>query len=344
MRISIVFDIKPAPAGGGYQFMRALREYLISQGVYEENPHKSDVILFNSHQEAKLVTSLKKEYPHKLFIHRIDGPISLYSSKQDKRDSIVYALNKWIADCTIFQSNWSEEMNYELGLPKKECRSVIYNAPDDSIFYRNTDDVKQSAKIKLIATSWSMNENKGFDVYKWLDDNLDFNKYEMSFVGRSPVEFNNIKCIKPLPSDRLAEILRESDIFITASRKDPCSNSLIEALHCGLPAIAYHDGGHPEIIKGGGELFENPQEIPLLLEKMVGNYKDYVGLISVDSIDLIGEQYLSFIRSVYNKMQQGKLKKRKFSFIYSMIIGYYLMKYRITSVFNYFLRKLRDDK
>jgi hypothetical protein len=34
-------------------------------------------------------------------------------------------------------------------------------------------------------TSWSDNERKGADTLAWLDRNLDFDRYELTFVGRA---------------------------------------------------------------------------------------------------------------------------------------------------------------
>ena len=54
------------------------------------------------------------------------------------------------------------------------------------------------------------------------------------------------------------------------SQDDPCSNSLIEALHCGLPAIVLNSGGHPEIIGNAGVKFKNRKEIIEAIEAAKG--------------------------------------------------------------------------
>ena len=226
--IHIAFTTIDGPAGGGNQFLMSLKKYLQSIKVYEENSKKADVILFNSHQHASQVAKIKLKCPDKLFVHRIDGPMQLYNKATDKRDSIVFTANKYLADATIFQSAWSREKNYHLGLNKKKAQATISNAPDPTIFNREGKSLfSTERKARLIATSWSSNWNKGFGVYKWLDEHLDFEKFEMIFIGNSPVKFKKIKHIPPLNSKNIAQKLKESDIFITASQKDPCSNSLI---------------------------------------------------------------------------------------------------------------------
>jgi glycosyltransferase involved in cell wall biosynthesis len=158
----------------------------------------------------------------------------------------------------------------------------------------------------LIATSWSPNWKKGFDVYQWLDDNLDFNKYEMLFVGKSPVQFKNIRIIPPLSSEDIAEKLKESDIFIFASPIEACSNSLLEALHCGLPAVGPDQSSTPELIGKGGETFSKPAEVPHLLEKITKNYRKYQTSICNPSMEDVGKRYYDFMTRVESHKEKTK--------------------------------------
>src|SRR3546814_14910554 len=114
----------------------------------------------------------------------------------------------------------------------------------------------------------------------------------MRFIGQSPIAFLNISHIPPLTTAELTAQYRESDIFITASRNDPCSNALIEALHCGLPAIAKRDGGHPEIIGKGGALIDDVRQVPTLLEELSARYAIYRKAIRAPSLSDDGNAYM----------------------------------------------------
>lgn len=129
----------------------------------------------------------------------------------------------------------------------------------------------------------------------------------MTFVGNSPVEFDNITHISPKPSEELASILKNHDIFITGSEKDPCSNSLIEAMHCGLPAIALNSGGHPEIIGRGGELFNDFNSLVNSIKKVAKKYSNYQKSINLPSIDKVAKKYHKFAFKVDSKEKQGDL-------------------------------------
>src|SRR5262249_46155878 len=70
-------------------------------------------------------------------------------------------------------------------------------------------------------------------------------------------------------SRALAELLRGCDVYLATSRDDPCSNALLEALACGLPAAYLRSGGHPELVGDAGLPFDAPEAVPAVLERLV---------------------------------------------------------------------------
>lgn len=339
MKIHILFDFQAGASGGGNQFLKALKQYFEKKNTYCDDVNKADAIVFNSHHKLKYSLNLKQKYPKKLFIHRIDGPITL-TRDTENFDYELYQFNNYIADATIFQSEWSKQQNYKLGLSKQQFETTIINAPDISIFNKtDKQKFKSSGKIKIIATSWSPNIKKGFDVYKWLDNNLDFNKYEMTFCGNSPLEFKNIKHIQPLPSNELAKQLKQHDIYITATQKDACSNSLIEAMHCGLPAIALNDGGNPEIIKKGGELFNKKEEIPLLIKKIEEKYTFYTNNINLNNIEKTANMYFNFINSCFAETKAKTYKVKQLHTKNILYLKYIHWKFKILNELGKYINK-----
>jgi glycosyltransferase involved in cell wall biosynthesis len=233
-----------------------------------------------------------------LYVHRVDGPIDVYRGRNDGADRGIHTVNKRFADKTIFQSRYSLEKHMELGMDFKNP-IVIMNAADPEIFnLYDRIEFSRNRKVRLIASSWSDNVNKGAALYKWLDENLDWERFEMTFVGRSPVTYKNIRMLPPVDSMGMARLFREHDIYLTASRNDPCSNSLIEALNCGLPAVYLRSGGHPEIVKQAGVGFESAEEIPGLLDQVSDAYEAFQSRISMPSIENVSEEYLRVLELV----------------------------------------------
>ena len=339
MKMSILHNLREEPWGGGNQFLKALRAEWIRQGVYRESSKDADVILINSYPFGAEhlfdeLWRIKKVHPEKIVLYRLDGPISTIRQKDAEIDRIIRAWNRLIADGIIFQSSWCEEKNRTGFGIYSRYQTIIHNAPDPTLFNKNQRPPQNSSKIRLIATSWSANQRKGFDLYAYLDTHIDFSKYEMTFVGNSPVSFKHIKMIKPVSSIELASILREHDIFITASKTDPCSNSLIEALSCGLPAVALNDGGHPELVQDGGELFQNTQDVIEKIDLVANNLSSYKEHLPVFNLTDVAKGYLTFAKHLLDERDAGRSAPKRAHGLGLTKIKSMILCWRIKNVWN----------
>jgi glycosyltransferase involved in cell wall biosynthesis len=295
--LSIFHQFTPPPSGGGHQFLRALWRETETHGLKVENnsiSHTTRACLFNSFNfDEQRLRRLRRASV--LYVHRVDGPIDVYRGRNEGVDRHIWQISQEFADKTIFQSRYSLEKHLALGMQFKNP-FIALNAVDPAIF--NSKDrlpFSPNRKTRLIASSWSDNPNKGSSVYAWLDKHLDWNRFEFVFVGRSPVRFQNISMIDPMPSNELANYLRQNDIYITASQNDPCSNSLIEALSCGTPALYLKSGGHPEIVKNAGLGFDSPEEIPALLDQIIADHASYQANIDIPTLHSITSFYLQLL-------------------------------------------------
>lgn len=323
MKLNILYNFKDGPWGGGNQFLKLIRKHFREFGVYEDNPENANVILFNSYPFnseylfTKVFTLLKK-YGNKTIIHRLPGPFYYTRGRDIEVDRSLFLFNEKFTDGTIFQSSWSKEKCYELGMKNNNLEKVIINAPDEDIFYsKNSVGSVENKRIKIVASSWSTNMNKGFDIYKYLDENLDFDRYEMTFIGNTAIDFKNIVHIQPVDSIVLADLLRENDIFLTASKNDSCSNSLIEALQCGLPAVVLRSGGNLEAMGGGGVFFDNKNEVLGAIEKTALNLEYYSKKILIKKSTKIAQEYYDFCYRAYQK----KIDKKISVFDYLHLLG-----------------------
>lgn len=293
MKVYIEFDFKDV-CGGGNNFLFRLSKQFGNLNVLSSSKD-ADVILFNSHHNIDKVKELRRIYPNKVFVHRVDGPMRLYNKKSDQRDDIVVNINKQ-ADAIVFQSFWSKEKNIEMYPLLSDKRSiVILNACEI-----NKDKVLRG-NSKIIAVSMSDNINKGYDIYNYLDKNLDFGKYEFSFIGRSPVFWSNIKNLGIMGWKDVSNELIKHDIFITASKNDPCSNSLIEGMSMGLVPLALNSGGHPEIIRKGGLLFQGEEDVIEKISKISSNIEVYRNNIDIASISDVALKYVNFFTKLITK-------------------------------------------
>lgn len=293
--MSIFFDFRPPPYGGGNQFLRALWGEFERRGLRLENntiSHTTRACLYNSYNfDFERLRRLSRSGCR--MVHRVDGPITVYRGREDGSDQRIWQINQEMADVTIFQSHYSLQKHLDLGLVfKSPC--VIMNAADPQIFHPSGRvPFNRQRKIRLISSSWSANIRKGTPVYKWIEEHLDWERFDYTFVGSSPVEFERIRTLPPVPSEQVANLLRQHDIYITASQHDPCSNALIEALSCGLPAIYLKSGGHPEIVREAGFGFTDEEQIPQLLARLVDEYEARQSQIALPTLAEVASSYLA---------------------------------------------------
>jgi glycosyltransferase involved in cell wall biosynthesis len=293
--VGVFHEFHRPPYGGGNQFLLALVGELERRGLTIEANRLSGstpACLYNSFNFD--FTRLRRFARGDVrMVHRVDGPIGVYRGFDDGTDRRIVAINA-LADATILQSRYSLEKHAELGLELRNP-TVIHNAVDPAIFHPPAQR-KPSERLRLIATSWSDNRRKGFDVLTWLDHNLDFDAYEVTFAGRTQVSFDHIRVVGPLPSRELADVLRTQDAFLAASRDDPCSNALLEALACGLPAVYLRSGGHPELVGDAGVGFAAAEDVPAALARLRDELDERRAAIRVPSLSEVAGRYLDVLR------------------------------------------------
>ena len=295
--LALFHEFEPPPAGGGHQFLRALVRELYRRGVDVELDRISAgtrACLFNSFNFdfARLRRFARDDCR---MVHRVDGPIGVYRGFEDGTDARIAELNRELANATVFQSRYSLERHAELGYRLADP-VVIPNAVDPSIFHPPEGrEPLDGRRVRVVATSWSDNPRKGSETLAWLDRHVDAGRYEATFAGRTSQRFERIRAVGAIDSHALAELLRDHDVYLAASLDDPCSNALLEALACGLPAVFLESGGHPELVGEAGLPFREDEELPSVLDRLVVEIEERRAAISVPAIADVADRYLEVL-------------------------------------------------
>jgi glycosyltransferase involved in cell wall biosynthesis len=294
--LAIFHEFHAPPYGGGNQFLLALRGELERRGLSVEANRLSGgtaACLYNSFnfEFARLRRFVREDVR---MVHRVDGPIGVYRGFDDGTDRRIVEINE-LADATILQSQYSLDKHRELGLTLHD-QIVIPNTVDPAIFHPPVArEPLDGRRVRVIASSWSDNPRKGGEILAWLDRNLDFDIFELTFAGRTDQRFERIRVVDPLPSQPLAELLRAQDLYLAPSRDDPCSNALLEALACGLPAAFLRSGGHPELVVEAGIGFDDAEEVPAVLSRLVAEHEQRRAKIRVPALRDIADRYLEVL-------------------------------------------------
>lgn len=295
--LALFHELAPSPSGGGHQFLRALIRELESRGLTIERDRVSggtSACLFNSFN-FDFVRLRRFAARGARMVHRVDGPIGAYRGFDDGTDTRIAEVNAELADATIFQSRFSLEKHRELGLELREP-VVIPNAVDPAIFHPPARrEPLDGRRVRVVAVSWSDNPRKGAETLRALGARVDPGRFELTFAGRSPGGLTGWKVVTPLASEGLAELLRAQDLYLAPSHDDPCSNALLEALACGLPAAYRASGGHPELVGDAGVPFCEDEELDDVLARLVAELDERRSSISIRPIAWVADRYLDVL-------------------------------------------------
>jgi glycosyltransferase involved in cell wall biosynthesis len=295
--VAVFHEFHPPPYGGGNQFLLALVGELERRGLSVERNCVSGATpacLYNSFN-FDFARLRRFQRPDVRMVHRVDGPVGVYRGFDDGTDRRIVEINA-LAHATILQSQYSLDKHRELGLALRDP-VVIPNAVDPAIFQPPASrEPLDGRRLRIVVSSWSDNPRKGADVLLWVDRELDFDVYDVTFVGQTQLAFERISVVDPLPSRPLAELLRAQDVYLAPSRDDPCSNALLEGLACGLPAAFLRSGGHPELVGDAGIGFDAAEELPDVFARLRSELDRRREAIRVPALDEVADRYIAVLR------------------------------------------------
>ena len=296
--LAVFHAYAPPPSGGGNQFVHALVGELSRRGLEVEANRISGGTprcLVNSFNFdlGRLRRFVRDDVR---LVHRVDGPIGVYRGFDDGTDARIAAMNAELARATVLQSGFSLDAHRRLDIELVDP-VVIPNATDPAIFHPPAvREPLDGRPVRVVAASWSDNPRKGGDVLRALGAAVDPDRFALTFVGRAPAGLESWAVVAALPSDELAELLRGQDLYIAASLDDPCSNALLEALACGLPALFRRSGGHPELVREAGVGFDGAVDAPDALRSLAAELDERRDAISVPALADVADRYLEVLR------------------------------------------------
>ena len=343
MKISIGYKKIEGPWGGGLNFSRQLTKFLEEknfQVITDLNDDDIDIILLTEPRRYTRSSSFThldiKDYLNNV---KNDSLVINRINECDERKK-TKGLNKFlintseISDHTVFISSWLANLFISQGF-NKSTFSTIRNGADSDYFFNKENNVFPK-KFKIVTHHWGGNKNKGFDIYKKLDDllNEDYinEKFEFIYIGNLPnnFKFNNTKVIDPMNQIEIGKFLRNCDIYITGSKNEPAGMHHIEGAMSGLPILYVDSGGITEYCKDYGMSY-NLDSLESSLFKMADQYKSFKEkIVKYEFTGLnMSNSYLKLFESLIDNKEQiikrrSKLKKRQ------------LNQYRLGSKYFYF--------
>jgi glycosyltransferase involved in cell wall biosynthesis len=304
--------------GGANAFLRTLVAELERRGVRTTaDPSEAfDVGLLNALTEGLDLDAVRRLAERgRPLVHRKTGYLGRGSVGQRAivggvvlGDAQQVAFDPFVAH-TIFQSRYSRDVFVAAG--HRGQSSVIHNGVDEEIFNVRRRRLLRGARrrafwrrgepIRVVISSWSSDENKGFPEYRRIDGLLaGRGDVHVTLVGRAPADagFRHIRVLGPRGPRRLADVLRREHVVLQLAQWETCSNALLEGLNCGLPAVYLDSGANAEIAAPYGVAYEG--DLFAALEALLPRYVEIVARLPENPyrIRLVADRYLEVLEAV----------------------------------------------
>lgn len=259
MKISIGYKDIKGPWGGGISFSRQLTKFLETKNIEvisNLDDNDIDIILLTEPRRYTKSSSFTHLDIKNYILEKNSEVIVVNRINECDERKKTKGLNEFlinsskVADHTIFISNWLKDLFIKQGFRNKNF-SVIHNGADNEVFFKN-ENKESNKKLKIVTHHWGNNKQKGFEIYKILDELMEDDYFEENFefivIGNIPKKlvFKNTKLLEPMHSKDLAKYLRSCDIYITGSENEPAGMHHIEGAMSGLPILYLNSGGVTE--------------------------------------------------------------------------------------------------
>lgn len=260
-------------------------------------------------------------------------------SQQSQRMFEHYSSILQSADDVICQGEGLLEQIIETGLVEKSKPTTLTNGVDAEYFSptssdqrsktRQLLDIPATAQVWLFVGTWTI--GKGTYELQLVIPQLLSKFPDALFIVAGPImdkraqeilerSSNRVRFLGAIEPSQIREYMRASDVFILPSHREGLPNALLEAMSCGLVAIASPVDGIPYVLKDGvNGLHVPPGDANRLAEIIlrVASDLEHYRFLGIAARNTIFQQGLS-VDSVVNQLHQqwSELVKSKNAILY----------------------------
>ena len=171
-----------------------------------------------------------------------------------------------LADYVFYQSKFCEEAANKFLGKRKGDSEILYNAVNTALFKPNKESFYQTDTPFIFLLTGQIDKHlyyrvestikalaavikEGLNAKLIISGGLDYDVTKLSKALINELKINNsVKFTGPYKQEDAPSIYNYANAYIMTKHNDPCPNTVIEALSCGLPVLYSHSGGVPELV------------------------------------------------------------------------------------------------
>jgi glycosyltransferase involved in cell wall biosynthesis len=290
-------------------FQHKLAQGLSARGVpvcynLKDEPYSSILVIGGTRQIVGLWQARRRGVR---LVQRLDGMNWLHRFRRtgvrhylrsEYGNLLLAFIRARLADWIVYQSAFSQHWWESARLLPTAPSSVVYNGVDLGVYHPQGTQQRPEKRLRILLVEGSLmgGYEQGLESAVHLAEVLEERKnlahslrgeqlsLELMVVGRiaqSTQEYWSRQSKVPItwtglvPAQRIPELARSAHLLYSADLNPACPNSVIEALACGLPVLAFDTGALPEMVPagagrvvpyGGNPWVLDPPDIPALVE------------------------------------------------------------------------------
>lgn len=282
--------------GGMVSFKQKFTAALQKRGVevcddLADEPYQAVLVIAATRQLAGLWRARRRGVR---IVQRLDGmnwlhrriPTGLrHYLRAEYGNSLMSFIRRHLATHLVYQSafarTWWEQKHGFLSKPA----TMIYNGVDLNRFTPLGSHQRPTDRFRLLLVEGNLQGGyeRGLEsAIRLAEALIQDHPVELMMVGRldaqTQASFQErarvpIRWMGNVPAEQIPELDRSAHVLYAADLNPACPNSVIEALACGLPVVAFATGALPELIQGdagrlvpyGGDVWRlDPPDVPAL--------------------------------------------------------------------------------